>query len=296
MSAVAGAPVGRRPSALRRAAMHLAGDRGFVLGAGLGGVIVVMVVLSFFSPYPAGQSYLLPPDMAPSWPNVFGTDAQGGDVFFGVCVSIRNTLAFGAGVAVVSRVVALAVGLTAGYLGGFVDRVLMSLADVFVVIPLLPVLVLFYFVMKNGMSWALLALVMAGLGWAYDARLIRSVSMGLRTREFTRQAAFSGMGAGRIVVSEHLPFVLPIVFSTALNNMIWSIGMEVTLSVLGFTNVQTPTVGTTLYWANQHQAMISGDWWWIAFPVGAVVVLFIALFLLSVSINEYVDPRLRAGR
>jgi peptide/nickel transport system permease protein len=155
--------------------------------------------------------------------------------------------------------------------------------------------VLFYFVMKNGMSWGLLALVMAGLGWAYDARLIRSVTLGLRTREFTRHAVFSGMSVPRILVTEHLPFVLPIVFSTTLNNMIWSIGMEVTLSVLGFTNVETPTVGTMIYWANQHQAMVSGDWWWIAAPVGAVVVLFVALFLLAVSLNEYVDPRLRAG-
>ena len=51
-----------------------------------------------------------------------------------------------------------------------------------------------------------------------------------------------------------------------------------------------------IYWANQHQAMVSGDWWWIAAPVATVIVLFVALFLLAVSLNEYVDPRLRTGR
>lgn len=295
MSAVAAATKPRRSRGSGGAIGHLLRRRDFVLGGVLLAAIIVLVVLSFFSPYPPDQTYVVAPDMAPAWPNIFGTDSRGQDVFFQDCFAIRNTLAFGLSVALISRVIALCVGMISGYMGGFADRVLMSINDVFVVIPLLPVLVLFYFVMKNGMSWGLLALVMAALGWAYDARLIRSVTLGLRSREFTRHAVFSGMSMPRILVTEHLPFVLPIVFSTTLNNMIWSIGMEVTLSVLGFTNVETPTVGTMIYWANQHQAMVSGDWWWIAAPVATVVVLFVALFLLAVSLNEYVDPRLRAG-
>lgn len=290
------APAERHGGALRGMVRHLLHNGEFATGAVLASLIILLVVASFFSPYPPDQTYLLPPDMAPGWPYLFGTESRGQDVFFQVCIAIRNTLGFGLAVALISRVLALLVGMLSGYLGGITDRVLMSINDVFVVIPLLPVLVLFYFVMKNGMTWTMLALVMAGLGWAYDARLIRSVALGLRTREFTRHAIYSGMSTPRILISEHLPFVLPIVFSTTLNNMIWSIGMEVTLSVLGFTNVQTPTVVTMLYWANQHQAMISGDWWWIASPVAVVVMLFVALFLLAVSLNEYVDPRLRAGR
>ena len=151
------------------------------------------------------------------------------------------------------------IGLVAGYVGGIVDRVLMSINDTFVVIPLFPILVLFYFVMRDQMSWALLALAMACLGWAYDARLIRSVAMSLRTREFTATSIFSGMSTRQILVQEHLPYVLPIVFSTTMNNMNWSIGLEVTLSVLGFTNINTPTIGVMIYWANQHTAMVAGD-------------------------------------
>ncbi len=85
--------------------------------------------------------------------------------------------------------------------------------------------------------------MMACLGWAYDARLIRSVAMSLRTREFTETGIFSGMSTRQILVEEHLPYVLPIVFSTTMNNINWSIGLEVTLSVLGFTDINTPTIG-----------------------------------------------------
>ena len=119
----------------------------------------------------------------------------------------------------------------------------MSINDTFIVIPLFPILVLFYFVMRDHMSWGLLALMMACLGWAYDARLIRSVAMSLRTREFTETGIFSGMSTRQILVEEHLPYVLPIVFSTTMNNINWSIGLEVTLSVLGFTDINTPTIG-----------------------------------------------------
>ena len=95
---------------------------------------------------------------------------------------------------------------------------------------------------------------------------------------------------------EHLPYVMPIVFSTTMNNMNWSIGLEVTLSVLGFTDINTPTIGGMIYWANQHTAMVAGIWWWIAFPVAVVVMAFVGLFLLAVSMNEYIDPRSRLSR
>jgi peptide/nickel transport system permease protein len=117
--------------------------------------------------------------------------------------------------------------------------------------------------------------------------------MSLRTREFTEQSIFSGMSTRQILTQEHLPYVLPVVFSTTMNNINWSIGIEVTLSVLGFTDIDTPTIGGMIYWANQHTAMTAGIWWWFFFPVALVVITFIALFLLAVSMNEYIDPRSR---
>jgi peptide/nickel transport system permease protein len=81
-----------------------------------------------------------------------------------------------------------------------------------------------------------------------------------------------------------------------MNNMIWSIGLEVTLAVLGFTDINTPSIGGMIYWANQHTAMVAGVWWWIAFPTIAVIMTFIGLFLLAVSMNEYIDPRSRLSR
>jgi peptide/nickel transport system permease protein len=268
----------------------------FRVGVALVGACVVLALLSFAAPYSPLDVYVVPPDVPPSAAYPFGTTSRGQDVFWQVSFAIRNTLLFGILVAALSRVLSLVIGLVAGYQGGLVDRILMSINDTFIVIPLFPILVLFYFVMRDSMSWVMLALIMACLGWSYDARLIRAVAMSLKTREFTQTSIFSGMTTREILTREHMPYVMPIVFSTTMNNMNWSIGLEVTLSVLGFTDINTPTIGGMIYWANQHTAMVAGVWWWIAFPVAVVVMAFVGLYLLAISMNEYIDPRSRLSR
>jgi peptide/nickel transport system permease protein len=268
----------------------------FRIGALLLGLVGGIAALSVASPYAPLDTFVVPPDVPPSWQHPFGTTSRGQDVFWQLTFAIRNTLSFGILVAVLSRVLSLLIGLLAGYKGGWVDRVLMAINDTFIAIPLFPILVLFYFVLRDAMSWTALALIMALLGWAYDARLIRALALSLKSREFTYTGVFSGMTTRELLMREHLPYVMPIVFATSMNNMNWSIGLEVTLSVLGFTNIDTPTIGVMIYWANQHTAMVAGVWWWIFFPVLFVVILFIGLFLLAISMNEYIDPRSRLAR
>ena len=268
----------------------------FTIGIVLVTIMVAFACLSFFSPVDPTMIYLALPDSPPSAQYWFGTNSRGQDMFWQLSFALRNTLSFGLIVALISRVISITIGLLSGYLGGWVDRALMFVNDIFVAVPSFPVLVLFYFVLRSGLNTYTLALIMASLGWAYDARLIRSVALGLKHREFTRQARFSGMSTPKVLLQEHLPYVMPIIFSTAMANMIWSIGMEVTLAVLGFTNINIPTIGTTLYWANNHSAMVVGVWWWIAIPVVLIVTTFIGLFLLAVSMNEYIDPRSRLRR
>lgn len=268
----------------------------FAIGVILVGFIVGFACLSFFSPVAPDLIFQVPPDMPPSSDYWFGTNSRGQDLFWQATFAIRNTLAFGVLVAVLSRIISITVGLLAGYLGGTLDRVLMFFNDIVVALPIFPILVLFYFVLRNDLDTLKLAIIMACFGWPFDARLIRSVALGLRHREFTRHAVFAGMSGRKIMFEEHLPYVMPIVIATALANMIWSIGISVTLAVLGFTNINIPTIGTMIYWANNHSAMVAGTWWWIAVPVALVVITFIGLYLLAVSLNEYIDPRSRLRR
>ena len=81
-----------------------------------------------------------------------------------------------------------------------------------------------------------------------------------------------------------------------MNNINWSIGLEVTLSVIGFTNIETPTIGTMILLGQPAHRDGGGNSGGGLAPVATVVMTFIGLFLLSVSMNEYIDPRSRLSR
>jgi peptide/nickel transport system permease protein len=172
----------------------------------------------------------------------------------------------------------------------------MSINDSFIVLPVLPILILLGAILKERLNMIVLGLILAIFGWAWDARLIRSQTLSLREREFTNTAMLSGQKVYELIFKEYLPFVIPIVSATAINNMFWAVGMEVTMAILGLSNLTIPTLGTMMHWAISYQAMLLGYWWWIATPVVVSVLLFVSLYLLSVSVSQYLDPRTRIQR
>jgi peptide/nickel transport system permease protein len=271
-------------------------NKEFLLGTLFLLIILALVAASFFSPYDEMATYVVIPDMPPSPQYWLGTTSRGQEVFWQLAASMRNTLLFGIVVAVISRIIAIAVGLLSGYVGGRTDQVIMAVNDTLNALPNIPILLLLVFVLRDQMTWGLLALTAALLGWQHDSRLIRSVALSLRNREFTRHAVFSGMRTWKVLLREHLPYVMPIVFYTSMNNLIWAIGLEVTLSILGFSDINRPSIGGMIYWANAHSAMVAGIWWWIVVPMVFVVILFLGLFMLAMSVNEYIDPRSRLAR
>ena len=258
--------------------------------------IVTMALLSFFSPFDPTLWYVVPRDQAPSSDHILGTDSNGQDIFWQATYAVRNSLIISLISALVSRVIAILVGMIAGYRGGTIDRVLMFLGDSLLVIPLFLIFVMISMMVREHMSLAVLGLMLAAFGWAWDGRLIRSMVLSLRERDFTRTAMLSGTGTVRLVLREYTPFAMPLIFSTLINNMAWAIGLEITLALLGLVNLNIPTLGTMLNWAYFSHAILLGRWWWILTPVILSLFMFIALYWLSVSISEYLDPRTRIQR
>lgn len=259
-------------------------------------IIVVMALLSFFSPFDPTLWYVVPRDLKPSAEYLLGTDSNGQDIFWQATFAVRNSLIISLVSALVSRVIAILVGMVAGYKGGAVDRVLMFLGDSLLVIPLFLMFVMISMMVREHMNLVVLGLMLAAFGWAWDARLIRSMVISLREREFTMTAILSGTGTVKLVLKEYIPFTMPLIFSTMINNMSFAIGLEITLALLGLVDLNTPTLGTMLNWAYFSQSILLGRWWWILTPVLLSVFMFIALYWLSVSISEYLDPRTRIQR
>ena len=259
-------------------------------------IILIMAVLSFFSPYDPTLWGVVPKNLSPSMKYLLGTDSNGQDIFWQATFAVRNSLIISLIAASVSRVIAVLVGMVAGYARGNTDRVLMFISDGLLVIPLFLILVMLAMMVRQRMNLVVLGLLLSFFGWAWDARVIRSVILSLRERDFTKTAILSGTGTVKLVLNEYLPFATPLIFSTLINNISWAIGLEMTLALLGLVNVNVPTLGTMLNWAIIYQAMFLGRWFWVLTPVVLAVFMFIALYWLSVSISEYLDPRTRIQR
>src|SRR5512145_49197 len=169
-------------------------------------IILIMAFLSIFSPYDPTLWNVVPKDMKPSAEYILGTDANGQDVFWQATFAVRNSLIISLIAGLVSRVIAILVGMVAGYKGGTTDRVLMFVGDALLVIPLFLIMVMLAMMVRKFMNLVVLGLLLSFFGWAWDARLIRSVILSLREREFTKTAILSGTGTVKLVLNEHMPF------------------------------------------------------------------------------------------
>ena len=199
-------------------------DYRFVLSFSVLLILLALAVTASFCPYDPTLTGVVPRDMKPSAEYWLGTDSKGQDVFWQATFAIRNSLIVSVIAALISRIIAVLVGMVAGYVGGITDRLLMFVSDSLLVIPLFLVLVMMSMLVREYMNLFILALLLSVFGWAWDARVIRSLILSLREREFTKTAILSGTGTVRLVLNEYIPFTLPLIFSTIINNMAWAIG------------------------------------------------------------------------
>ncbi|MCD6545748.1 MAG: ABC transporter permease [Thermotogae bacterium] len=271
-------------------------NKGFAFGFFFLVIALLLTFLSLFSPYNPKSWNVVPKDLPPSFKHPLGTNSVGQDVFWLLTFAIGNSFLLGCVTAIIASIVGTIVGLIAGYKGGIADRILMSLNDTFIVLPSLPILIFLAFSLRENLNMVTMGMILSIFSWPWGGRQIRAMVLSLREREFTYTADSSGMGTFSIVFKEHFPFIIPWIMANFINTILWSIGMEVTLAVFGLSSLETPTIGTMIYWSTQYQALFRGIWWWVLTPVILAILLFVSLFFVSSGITEFLDPRTRLQR
>jgi peptide/nickel transport system permease protein len=249
--------------------------------------------------FPA-QYYPLPfPPSAAHW---LGTTVFAQDALSQVLASTQATLFVGLLAAAIATVLSILFGVTAGYIGGGTDEGLSLVANVFLAIPGLPLLiVLADYVPNAGSSIFLVAAIIAVTSWAYSARTLRAQTLSLRNRDFVEAARVSGEGRLRIILVEVLPNLIPIVAASFLFTTLSAIGAYVALAFLGLAGSPTADPPGLWNWGEMlregfaNNAVRSGWWWWWAPPGIMVALLGTGLALLNFGIDEFINPRLRAG-
>jgi peptide/nickel transport system permease protein len=262
------------------------------VGFGLLALLLVLgVVLPPFAPDDPTVWQQSPPNLPPSAWHWFGTTALGQDGFWLLTWGTRNSLALGVMVAAAATLIGVSAGLCAGFTGGIADRVLAFLMDVFICIPSLPILIQFAAILKGDASLPVIAIILIVFNWPYPARQTRAVAISMREREFIHVARFSGESLPRILLHQIFPYLRSWSLGNFVNTVLVAVAAESSLAVIGLSSADQPSLGTMIYWALQHQALLAGRWLWIGPPVVTIVALFIALFLTSSGITQAAAAR-----
>ncbi len=255
--------------------------------------VLLLILLSVFAPLVAPQSPaaqdLAHRLAAPSAAHWLGTDELGRDLFSRVLYGGRITLGMVVAVVALVAPIGLAVGTVAGYLGGWADRALMRLTDIFLAFPRLVLALAFVAALRPGIGSAIIAIALTT--WPPYARIARADTLTIRNADYIAAVRLTGAGAGRIIMRHVAPLCLPSIVVRVTLDMS---GIILTAAGLGFLGMgaqpPTPEWGTMI---SASRGYIFQQWWVPAVPGVAIFVASLAFNLLGDGLRDVLDPKQR---
>jgi peptide/nickel transport system permease protein len=253
--------------------------------------ILVAMFANQIAPYnPSDISF--GPSELPSSQHWLGTTQAGQDVFSQLVHGTRTSLVVGALGGGLSTLIALVIGMVAGYMGGIVDEILSFFINLGLVVPVLPLMVTIaaYSPVKGP---TIIILVIGFTSWAWGARFKRSQVLTLRARDYITSAQFAGDGPCRIIFREIMPNMLSLVVLSYIGSAMGAIGAEAGLEFLGVGDPSTISWGMMLYWADNGGALVTGQWAWLVAPGLALAAITSCLMLINFGVDALSNPQLR---
>jgi peptide/nickel transport system permease protein len=238
---------------------------------------------------------IYPRSLGPSAAHLLGTTALGQDIFAQTVYGTRQVLILAIGVGLLSTGIAVLIGVAAAYLGGLWDGSLNLLTDVLLVIPLFPLLIVIATYVQNA-GTLVLVLVLTLTGWSYTARQLRSQALSLRNRDFLEAALVRGEHRMYIVLVEIIPTMTSLLVASFLTNALYAVLFGSSLQFIGLGDPNTDSWGTMLYWAQNNEALQTGQYLWAVVPGACIALLGAAFALLNYAFDEIGNPALRPVR
>jgi peptide/nickel transport system permease protein len=255
-------------------------------------VAIIGPTIAPFDPSATTPGQALP--LAPNATHLLGTTGTGQDVLSQLLVGTRSTVVLGLLTGLIATILSVVIGTSAGFLGGASDEGLSLLANVFLVLPALPLLVVILGYLPHSGELPT-AIVLSVLGWPWGARVIRAQTLSLRNRDYVAAARESGERSWRIILFEILPNEVGLIAASFVGTVLYAILTSVALAFLGVADLSRWSYGTMLYWAQNGNAVQLHAWWWYAPPGVCVALLGMSMVLLNFGLDELGNPRLRAA-
>jgi len=251
-------------------------------------VLILMLAFAFFptviAPYDSTKTVALPLQK-PGRENILGTNDLGQDLFSELIAGTRASLLTGVIVSLIAVFIGAMVGLSSGYLGGWVDSLLMRITDLILVLPFLPLVILISVYL--GPSQRNIIIVLSVFFWAGPARLIRARVLSTRSDTYIEAARALGANPLQIMAGHLWSSVRPLAFVQVVLVASASILAESSLSFLGLGDPSGKSWGTMLYFARASGAFLSDAWKWWVVPTGLMITLTVlSLGLIGYSLEQ----------
>ena len=262
-----------------------------MVGLGIIGTFTILAIFApVFTPYHPDKP-VSTPYSPPNLKDWLGTDFLGQDVMSQIIYGARISLLVGLVVALAATFIGTTVGVLSGFYRGATDQGLMRFTDVMLVLPQLPLMIILAAYL--GPSDTSIIIVLTLTSWPLVARLIRSQTLSLRERPFTDASRVIGSSNTRIIFKVIIPNLLTLIAANVVLMITTAVVGEAGLDFIGLGNPSVVSWGTMLYWA-QAYALFNGAWWWVLAPGLCIALLGLGAVLVSLSIENVFNPRLRA--
>jgi len=276
--------------------------KGWKVRVGLS-VIAFFVLLAVLGPWLTANVPGLDPrandltaiGLPPSAEHWLGTTQFGQDVLAQTIEGARGSLFVGFLSAVIGTALAILVGLPAGYFGGRTDSWLNFLSNLFIVMPVLPLILIVAGYMQGTGLWVI-ALIIGFFGWSGGARTIRAQAMSVSNRDFVLAMRTLGEPHYRLLFHEVLPHLTGWIAAMFLQGVIGGVMAEAGLAFLGISDSGVISWGTMIQAAQQQSAVLRGMWWWFVPPGLCIALVATAATLVNFGVDELSNPKLRTVR
>ena len=253
-------------------------------------VIAIIILMAIFAPviapYGEAEQDLINRLQAPSAGHWLGTDELGRDLFSRMLYGSRLSITIGILPSLISLTIGVVAGLAAGYFGGWVDYVIMRVADVMLSIPsLILAMVVMY---TLGTSTVNLFIALSMTGWSSVARVVRSQTLSIKQSEYVEAARSIGVGRWKIMFRHILPNCIPSLIVLFTLNVPSAILSESSLSFLGI-GVKVPAASWGLIVNQGRQFLFTQPWLCLA-PCVAIMIVVLAFNFLGDGLRDALDP------
>lgn len=231
---------------------------------------------------------------APGEGYLLGADEGGRDVFGQLIIGARNSVVIGFSITIITSIIGVGLGIVAGYYGGMVDSIIMRIVDFIMILPIMMIIIVFVTIIPSYNVFSFI-MIMSAFYWVAKARLFRGKTLSEVRRDYISASKTLGTSDFKIMFGELMPNLSSLIITNLTMNFAGNIGIETTLSYLGFGLPQsTPSLGTLIGYASNGVVLSDMTWVWAPASI-LILVMMLCINYVGQALKRSADARQRLG-